>query len=371
MQANRLQSIAGDPLGLSREHGPWSLTDRRAPGLRQRVTKRYTHGTVSVSALSQRSAVAKLAAGTCLRCLSTRFRFTAAMSRNLLQGPCRCFRSGAFLRPTRPPSDALGAKGRHAGGNLGGKRMADAPHTLACDASPALSRRHVLALLALGSAATAPDIAAAAKEGQLTWGVHVSLAPTWFDPAEISGIITAFMVLYALHDAMVKPMPGQASAPSLAETWTASADGLTYDFVLRQGASFHNGDPVTADDVKYLIRALSWRCARPAKGPRRCDRGARSPPYPLQAQAAVARLSYLLCERIGGRVDRPAQIRREGRRRRLQEGPNWRWTLQVCLLHARRGAGLGGLRPVLAQTAKREAPRLQGHSRRDARAWQP
>ena len=129
--------------------------------------------------------------------------------------------------------------------------MADAPLTLARDASSALSRRHVLVLLALGSAATAPDIAAAAKEDQLTWGVHVSLAPTWFDPAEVSGIITAFMVLYALHDAMVKPMPGQASAPSLAETWTASADGLSYDFVLRQGASFHNGDPVTADDVRY------------------------------------------------------------------------------------------------------------------------
>ena len=82
-------------------------------------------------------------------------------------------------------------------------------------------------------------------------GVHVSLAPTWFDPAEVSGIITAFMVLYALHDAMVKPMPGQASAPSLAETGRPPPTASSYDFVLRQGASFHNGDPVTADDVRY------------------------------------------------------------------------------------------------------------------------
>ena len=50
----------------------------------------------------------------------------------------------------------------------------------------------------------------AAPEGQLVWGVHISLAPTWFDPAETPGIITPFMVLYALHDAMVKPMPGPA-----------------------------------------------------------------------------------------------------------------------------------------------------------------
>src|SRR5262249_42957691 len=82
----------------------------------------------------------------------------------------------------------------------------------------------------------------------------VSLAPVWFDPADISGIITPFMVLYALHDAMVKPMPGQLIAPSLAETWSASEDGLTCDFTLRQGALFHNGDPVTAEDVKFTFQ---------------------------------------------------------------------------------------------------------------------
>jgi peptide/nickel transport system substrate-binding protein len=83
--------------------------------------------------------------------------------------------------------------------------------------------------------------------------VHVSLAPTWFDPAEASGIITPFMVLYALHDAMVKPMPGATLTPSLAESVSVSEDGLTYDFVLRDGCKFHNGDPVTAEDVKFTF----------------------------------------------------------------------------------------------------------------------
>ncbi len=92
---------------------------------------------------------------------------------------------------------------------------------------------------------------AAAPEGQMTWGVHISLAPTWFDPAETSGIGTPFMILYALHDALVKPMPGNAMAPSLAESWSVSKDGLVYEFVLRPAARFHNGDPVTADDVKF------------------------------------------------------------------------------------------------------------------------
>jgi len=77
------------------------------------------------------------------------------------------------------------------------------------------------------------------------------LAPTWFDPAETPGMITPFMVMYALHDAMVKPMPGNPLAPSLAESWTGSEDGLTYDFVIRKNAKFHNGEPVTAEDVKF------------------------------------------------------------------------------------------------------------------------
>jgi peptide/nickel transport system substrate-binding protein len=90
-----------------------------------------------------------------------------------------------------------------------------------------------------------------AADGQMTWGVHVSLAPTWLDPAETPGLITPFMVLYAIHDALVKPMPGNPMAPSLAESWKASPDGLSYTFTLRRGVKFHNGDPVTAEDVKF------------------------------------------------------------------------------------------------------------------------
>ncbi len=50
---------------------------------------------------------------------------------------------------------------------------------------------------------------------------------------------------------MVKPMPGKLLAPSLAESWNASEDGLSYDFVLRPGIKFHDGEPVTAEDVKF------------------------------------------------------------------------------------------------------------------------
>jgi peptide/nickel transport system substrate-binding protein len=63
----------------------------------------------------------------------------------------------------------------------------------------------LLLVLAIILAASGRAAVAAPAEGQLTWALHVALAPTWFDPAETPGIITPFMLLYGLHDAFVKP----------------------------------------------------------------------------------------------------------------------------------------------------------------------
>src|SRR2546428_62212 len=113
-----------------------------------------------------------------------------------------------------------------------------------------------------GGAADAPVGRSDAPVGQVTWAVHISLAPTWFDPAETPGIGTPFMILYALHDALVKPMPGNAMAPSLAESWSVSKDGFVYEFVLRHGVKFHNGDPVTAEDVKFSFERYRGAAAK-------------------------------------------------------------------------------------------------------------
>ena len=110
-----------------------------------------------------------------------------------------------------------------------------------------------LAILALPVSlvlALAEPVTVAAQDGQMSWAVHVTLAPKWLDPAETESAITPFLVLYKLHDAMVKLMPS-GMQPSLAESWAMSPDGLTYDFVLRSGLRFHNGDPVTPEDVKF------------------------------------------------------------------------------------------------------------------------
>ena len=104
-------------------------------------------------------------------------------------------------------------------------------------------------LLCLGFAG---DGAAQAKpDGEMRWALYITISPNWFDPGEVVGQLTPFWVLYALHDALVKPMPGNLATLSLAESWTLSPDGRNYEFKLRENLKFHNGDPFTADDVKF------------------------------------------------------------------------------------------------------------------------
>jgi peptide/nickel transport system substrate-binding protein len=87
--------------------------------------------------------------------------------------------------------------------------------------------------------------------GQMTWAAHVTLTPSLLDPAEVLPVILPYMLLYAVHDALLKPMPGHLMTPCLATAWHESADGLTYEFTLREGVTFHNGDPFTAEDVHF------------------------------------------------------------------------------------------------------------------------
>jgi peptide/nickel transport system substrate-binding protein len=92
---------------------------------------------------------------------------------------------------------------------------------------------------------------ALAAEGELRWALHVTLAAKWLDPAETEAFNTPYMVMFAVHDALVKPMPAGMTTPSLAESWNESKDHLSYTFNLRKNARFHDGSPVTADDVKF------------------------------------------------------------------------------------------------------------------------
>jgi len=117
----------------------------------------------------------------------------------------------------------------------------------------------LLAAVSLGGPASAQS----QPEGEMRFAVYVTIAPAWLDPGETGpGNLTPFWFMYGLHDALVKPMPGNGMAPSLAESWTESPDKLSYEFKLRQGVKFHNGDPFTADDVKFSFERYRGTSAK-------------------------------------------------------------------------------------------------------------
>jgi peptide/nickel transport system substrate-binding protein len=111
-----------------------------------------------------------------------------------------------------------------------------------------------LCVLLAGGLWTTPA-AAYKPEGEMRFALYVTISPAWFDPAQVAVVGgTPFWFSYALHDALVKPLPGNSMAPSLAESWTVSPDQLVYEFKLREGLKFHNGDPFTAEDVKFSFQ---------------------------------------------------------------------------------------------------------------------
>src|ERR1700726_3539470 len=103
-----------------------------------------------------------------------------------------------------------------------------------------------LAFAAIPALADRPE-----PKGKAVMAWHVTISPSWFDPSSAPPQITPFGMLYAIHDALVRPYPGHKMGPSLAESWQESPDGKTYQFKLRPGLKFHNGDPLTTEDVKF------------------------------------------------------------------------------------------------------------------------
>ena len=125
-----------------------------------------------------------------------------------------------------------------------------------------MSLRRIASVLTAALLILAAHPASAAQPGEAVMAWHVTIAPSWFDPSTAPPQITPFGMLYAIHDALVRPLPGSKMGPSLAESWRESADGLTYEFKLRPGLKFHNGDPITTEDVKFSFERYKGAGAR-------------------------------------------------------------------------------------------------------------
>ena len=72
---------------------------------------------------------------------------------------------------------------------------------------PVVCRRVAASILLLAALLLASGDAAAQKEpaGRAVMAWHVTISPSWFDPSSAPPQITPFGMLYAIHDALVRP----------------------------------------------------------------------------------------------------------------------------------------------------------------------
>ena len=122
----------------------------------------------------------------------------------------------------------------------------------------------IVALILIAAAAVALSLfssAGAQAKGKIVLAWHAGFASRWLDPQEHDGTATPDNFFTALHDGLIK---NQGTAlfdhPALAERFTVAADAKSATFTLRKGIKFHNGDPVTPQDVKWSYE--SYRGAK-------------------------------------------------------------------------------------------------------------
>lgn len=110
-----------------------------------------------------------------------------------------------------------------------------------------------LALLAAPSCAPAQRVDLGQGSGNLI--AAIAGEPDQLDPHKTSAYFS-FEVLENVYDTLVEPAADLTMAPALAQSWETSPDQLTWTFRLRPGVRFHDGSPLTADDVVYSYRRI-------------------------------------------------------------------------------------------------------------------
>src|SRR5262252_10218909 len=116
---------------------------------------------------------------------------------------------------------------------------------------PVLAIATFLLMIAAAAASFSSPAGASAK-GKLVLAWHAGFASRWLDPQEHDGTATPDNFFTAIHDALIKNQGTELyDHPALAEKFSVANDAKSATFTLRRGIKFHNGDPVTPQDVKF------------------------------------------------------------------------------------------------------------------------
>lgn len=108
---------------------------------------------------------------------------------------------------------------------------------------------------------TAPGFA------QSTLRIGLQQEPTVLDPTSDATASIDGMLAQNVFESLTVVDETGAVHPQLATTWEISDDGLTYTFKLVEGATFHDGTSLDAEDVKFSFdRAMAEDSTNPSKG---------------------------------------------------------------------------------------------------------
>src|SRR5438552_2940707 len=122
-----------------------------------------------------------------------------------------------------------------------------------------LTRRSVLTTAALATTALAAPLFRSAYAagkvdpgGSMTLAWHTNIAPRWLDPLQHDGSATPDNFLMVVQDALIKNCKQQLyDHLALSDRFDFAEDARSATFRLREGIKFHDGSPVTPDDVKW------------------------------------------------------------------------------------------------------------------------
>src|SRR5215475_3646148 len=125
----------------------------------------------------------------------------------------------------------------------------------------------ILVLFLVGTMQTGAQPAKVVPKGKIVLAWHTNMASKWLDPQEHDGTATTDNFLNALHDALIKNYRETLfDHPGLAERYEFAPDARSATFWLRPGIKFHNGEPVTAEDVKFSFENYRGAKADVLKG---------------------------------------------------------------------------------------------------------
>ena len=112
--------------------------------------------------------------------------------------------------------------------------------------------RHRLLRLVFPALLAASAAALAQPKGSVVFAT-----PVLSQHADPTAMISTgdYLVSDMIYDGLLNLGP-RGKYPGLAESWQVGADGKTIDFRLRKGVRFHNGDPLTSEDVKFTFERI-------------------------------------------------------------------------------------------------------------------